>query len=538
MGPTIYDTARRCSELFDRIIGSMQNQSPEINSAEELLGRFRLWTSYVGVFAVPRASLDARLKGHTKVKDMVLELLEMLERNLHWESSIELEDSLEPEIDSQDEDGEDDQKASQGDDLRETPGLHGAEAAIDRLLILAVAIRRSARRTHKLRDGTHGAHDEMLCLLMQSRYPNARKSLLNQLGRSIHTRGTSLLYLKMHNRKLAFERQEICSTDETEDMEVALEDEDQDMRPDGDRPITTTQARGPGPETLPSELSPSLVSQLVKTKNKPSGSIMSGGWTVQEDQPEQFYYPSIPEVPSSTKYQICDLCGDPIEEQDLSPDTWKAHVDQDLEPYVCISEECREPPRYFVRRRDWLEHMHKRHSMTWAEKIHTEQWYCDFGHEDPLEFDEKETFVNHLKSDHGNQLTKSKLEGRARRNRRIATRDRFVCPLCDCVPDGLHPLTQENLWYHIAAHLKSIAFLSLSYVEGGLGDQDSLPDATGDDSDVVDLTHPSTGNLSLNSTDENSPPSTMEDGIQSVDSQGIPGAPPLLQEPQSWAFLP
>ncbi|KAH7133080.1 hypothetical protein B0J13DRAFT_450677, partial [Dactylonectria estremocensis] len=532
-GPTIYDTACKCSELFESIVGLMQSRGSDAILATELLGRFRLWASYLGVFAMPKASLDARLEDHKKIRDMVLELLEMLERNLQWGfPKSDGDPQANPEDDSQED--------FQDDSLEEMPGLNAAEAAIDRLLILAVAIRRSARRTHKLRDGTDGEQAGMLCcLLMQSRYPNARKSLCNQLGRSIHTRGTSLLYLKIHNQKLAFERQEESSTNDRENNNVTLDKEKQERQSDVDRPVIRTHVRGAGPDTLPSELSPSLVSRFVKAKNKPSGSLRSGGWTVQDDQPEQLYYPSMPEILHGKKYRICDLCGDPLEEHGLTTETWKAHVDQDLEPYVCISEECREPPRYFVRRRDWLDHMQKRHSMTWAEKIHTEQWYCDIGHDDPLEFDERGSFVNHLKCEHGDQLTKSKLEGRARRNRRIATRDRFICPLCDCIPEGLHPCTQEDLWYHIAAHLKSLAFLSLSYVDDGLGDQDSLPDATGGgDSDVVNLSRPSPGNRSLDSSDDVPSTQNLEVRIQTADLHGIPDAPPVLREPQSWAFIP
>lgn len=38
----------------------------------------------MGVYGAPRTSLDARLNGHKKIKDMVLELVEMAQRNLEW----------------------------------------------------------------------------------------------------------------------------------------------------------------------------------------------------------------------------------------------------------------------------------------------------------------------------------------------------------------------------------------------------------------------------------------------------------------------
>jgi hypothetical protein len=43
------------------------------------------------------------------------------------------------------------------------------------------------------------------------------------------------------------------------------------------------------------------------------------------------------------------------------------------------------------------------------------------------------------------------------------SREFLVCPLCDCIPDGV--ASHERLAIHIAQHLKSLAFLSLSYLE-------------------------------------------------------------------------
>lgn len=112
--------------------------------------------------------------------------------------------------------------------------------------------------------------------------------------------------------------------------------------------------------------------------------------------------------------------------------------------------------------------------MNWSERIHTERWHCDLTHDAPnaelQEFDNKLDFFNHLKTCHGDKLTQAQLLGRIQRSRRLATRDPFVCPLCDCVPDVVEKRLDEEpywlLWKHIAQHLESVAFLSLSYVEG------------------------------------------------------------------------
>ena len=177
--------------------------------------------------------------------------------------------------------------------------------------------------------------------------------------------------------------------------------------------------------------------------------------------------------------------------------------------------------------------------MTWAEKIHTEMWYCDICHGEPQEFDEKESFVAHLKTAHGNQLTKSKLDGRARRNKRVAKREPLTCPLCDCVPDGLKSRTQDQLWHHIAAHLKSLAFLSLPYVDDNVEGKDSIAEqSASDDRKDATISRDSLNNWDPKSFDDIPKTEVLENGVRTVDGQEFAREPPPLPEPQDWTLLP
>ena len=145
---------------------------------------------------------------------------------------------------------------------------------------------------------------------------------------------------------------------------------------------------------------------------------------------------------------------------------------------MCISEECLDPPKFFASFTEWMDHMQTRHTMDWAQRIHTEQWYCHLCTE--VEFDDKAALLAHLHAQHSNKLTMSQMQGRARRNRRIAKRkDAFACPLCDCVPNSILPHVAEKpykrLAQHVARHLQSLSFLSLSYMDidygGGEGSE-------------------------------------------------------------------
>ena len=188
--------------------------------------------------------------------------------------------------------------------------------------------------------------------------------------------------------------------------------------------------------------------------------------------------------------------------------------------------------------------------MTWAQKVHTERWYCDIGHESPEQFEflEKSQLLDHLETKHGGQLTKSKLQGRARRNRRIATREPFVCPLCDCVPEDIKPQVHEKpykqLSQHIGRHLKSLAFLSLSYMEDDSKDKQSLAESshktTGEGNSR--LSKGSLKNRYLESVEDIPKTQTMPDGTRRIEGnewpQEFPGEPPPPIEPEFWDFLP
>lgn len=79
---SIYSAAVTCLDVFDLYLKSPGIIEPRRDIAEELRGRFNLWAAYVGAFASPKASLDARLADHSDIRDMIFELLVMVERNI------------------------------------------------------------------------------------------------------------------------------------------------------------------------------------------------------------------------------------------------------------------------------------------------------------------------------------------------------------------------------------------------------------------------------------------------------------------------
>jgi len=83
-GQPIYEAARLCAKLFKQHLETPDIADKERLVVEDLRGRFDQWAAYVGAFATPKASLDARLGPHGDIKSMVLELLSMVRLNLYW----------------------------------------------------------------------------------------------------------------------------------------------------------------------------------------------------------------------------------------------------------------------------------------------------------------------------------------------------------------------------------------------------------------------------------------------------------------------
>ncbi|KAF5257316.1 hypothetical protein FOXYS1_12168 [Fusarium oxysporum] len=520
----IYHASRKCLALFDDYITDTYLSEESLALVGELRGQFKTWAAYIGAFAVPRASLDARLASHDDIRNMVIDLLTMIERNLEWAKKNQLEK------------GEEEDK----EELEASLGTSAVKSSIERLFILAVAIRRSARQTHDVRQKTYGGGngDSSCLLLLKARYPNARKSLLDQLAQSVHARGVYLQYLQSHNRKLAHQREPSNKA-----REDPLEEKSQQLGEDliPAKPVM----RNPETdlETTPSMLSPTTVIRQHMRSVKPSRSLLSTGSTVKDMEGDELPYPPMPKRDTRTGRATCTICSEPMDISALTEEKWKPHVDGDLHPYVCISEQCKEPPKFFKRKQDWVEHMQTRHTMKWVQRIHTETWRCDIEHSESKYFDQKDHFLSHLKDDHHKQFTSSQIQGRARRSKKTATREPFVCPLCDCIPNDIEPIIHEKpyskLTRHIRHHLKYISFLSLPYLGVDFGDGESIAGSSSDGNEKrASRTSRSLNNLRDVSLSDIPETEILDNQSCKVHDQVFFDDPPLDDEHLDWNFMP
>lgn len=336
---SIYAAAVACVKLFDLYLKSPRIVETSRDVAAELLGRFNLFAAYAGALAPPKASLDARLADHSDVRDMVLELLAMVQRNIiHGKNALSsfhspsegwpwpLRADVHPELHLSDAESAPDSepvKLGEGDPPL-LLGLGAVDAALKRLNSLAVAIRRSAVRNYQQRVSVGAAaphSSEELCYkqFVRRRFPHASDSLVEHVGRSIHTRGRSMYYQQRHNKKIREIRMQTYP--DLPEASEALEGTTVDQP-------TVSPTWNPEPIIPMSETNASRIDKVELhrrvTGPKPSLSHVSRGSSVRESQDERFGYPKKPSATKSTfRVDACPLCSEPLELTGLTDKKWR-----------------------------------------------------------------------------------------------------------------------------------------------------------------------------------------------------------------------
>lgn len=125
--------------------------------------------------------------------------------------------------------------------------------------------------------------------------------------------------------------------------------------------------------------------------------------------------------------------------------------------------------------------MEGKHSVKWPQRVHKLTWYCDMGHDPPEQFETAQEWRAHMRdlgSHPGRNLkppTEAQLDAISPKMQQLVYRDKYVCPLCERIPDKIEPVAErgieielhQELAKHVASHLKSLSLLSLPchYIE-------------------------------------------------------------------------
>ncbi|CAN9341467.1 unnamed protein product [Alternaria alternata] len=78
----------------------------------------------------------------------------------------------------------------------------------------------------------------------------------------------------------------------------------------------------------------------------------------------------------------------------------RRHYMRDLQPYICLSEDCRESRPSFASSFEWFNHMRSDHSDSWSSRMHNQPaWMCIAKHENDTvySFSLKDELLNHIR---------------------------------------------------------------------------------------------------------------------------------------------
>lgn len=325
--------------LFERYVGNTDIPLARRQIAAELHGRFNVWAAYIGALAPLKSCLDARLDGNNDVRDMFLELLAMVQRNINLGEpavhklllvSTSLINQIIADIIMNGPQAginteKDDESA---DDKSYAVGLVAVSTALDRLHSLAIAIRQSSntRRRPACDNPTElvQSNEELFYKrIMEARFPHGNRGLLEQVSRSIYVRARAMYYQQQHNEKLSRRREEApvpIDVPEKEDS-VAVQETSTPSQ------IRATENYVPPPNIPFSETNHSGFKEeafrAAIQRPRSSTSQISRGSSVRENEAEGFNYPPKPNGEGISVESPCPICSKPLNMSRLSDKEWR-----------------------------------------------------------------------------------------------------------------------------------------------------------------------------------------------------------------------
>lgn len=159
---------------------------------------------------------------------------------------------------------------------------------------------------------------------------------------------------------------------------------------------------------------------------------------------------------------VCQFCFYALPVRDVVQESkWRLHVKGDLDPYVCLFDECDSPETLYSHSDAWLKHM----------KQHAVRWRCTSKSHPTVVCDTKEDYVNHLKTNHGDKFNDAQLGVLADRNGRAAGPLFTSCPLC-----GVEEVN-GGMEEHVIGHMRFLALKSLPATQEELDDESGSDDS-------------------------------------------------------------
>ena len=129
----------------------------------------------------------------------------------------------------------------------------------------------------------------------------------------------------------------------------------------------------------------------------------------------------------------------------IETDWGRAHVLQDLQPYICTYHDCSDAFQMYSSRHRWLEH---------ERLVHRRIWQC-FGHANAV-FASSSELRNHLQSQHSEGVTEAQIQNLLDVCESSVADTRTKCPIC--LVEGPFKRGLDN---HLSFHLETFATFSV-----------------------------------------------------------------------------
>ncbi|KJK79269.1 hypothetical protein H634G_05509 [Metarhizium anisopliae BRIP 53293] len=178
-------------------------------------------------------------------------------------------------------------------------------------------------------------------------------------------------------------------------------------------------------------------------------------------------YPDPPEVAHGEGKSKCPYCLNTVIPQSENREQWRtqweSHLKADLQPYVCLSAECRHFFMFFSTVEEWKDHMQS-HGADWIRNIHRTRWPCPFCNDSTTRFLTQDELEDHLIHDeapnHPHPMDWDTLT--LERSMKPDPRNKYCCPLCnEEQKDGTPSERSNQLYSHFLAHLEVLALVSI-----------------------------------------------------------------------------
>ncbi|OMP89197.1 hypothetical protein BK809_0005918 [Diplodia seriata] len=495
----IRDRTAACSRSLRLLAAALESGPGEHRSLidptslEDEYGRLRVWSGNLGAQQKGHSSLDYRLRDSPLLQSNVLKLLHELEINTNEARAIvtgarlpyeqqaargDFSDDSASDDSSEDEDG-----SSDGGRPRFELQQRMSEIVdiINSLYRLSIRIRNPTIRIRSLKAATYRQIDPDTGVDVLSQYAEydrgyvadslaqlragfpQRKNedvafLVDRLSKAITKRRQQFKYWKRHRDKLSIPapaKEDVPPTGGIQGLQPQPGTNGIDSSVHAPN-VVKFDLRAP-----PSEAQPrTLLSGTEATAHHrtlddavDSQSVTSVATTARDLGGHGIDLPPPPSSADGERDFECPYCYVICPARYGRSRSWKSHILQDLQPYVCTYSHCSSEDQMFRSRREWLEH---------EASAHRKVWRCP-GHPHAV-YSSQSGIRGHLDNVHGSDLSGTQI-GQLIGVAEASTNDsREYCPICFAGAND--PGIAGNLHNHIANHLEKFASFALPRFTG------------------------------------------------------------------------